>query len=227
MGWLGTHTTRDSINREAQVHSFDGRYFTKDGKWDMRWQATTSRVNQDGEAENGYGAWLDFNYSPKRGYYHWMELVYWDDKIDINDLGFLWRNDQRWLGYAFEKNNNDVEGMRSVNTTIRTSFGKNRAGQTIGSDIRLFFTRSYLNNTKFEFKLMYFPKRWDDLISRGNGAIKIGDESHIHMAWDSDLRKKVGFLVNSFSGNCALATKYLTTDLSLYVIPYLITWIFV
>ncbi len=192
VGWLGTLTARNVIDRDAMVHAIDGVIRDKDGKWNLNWQAMGSFVEEAGDSESGYGGWIDGNYQPSREWKHYMELVYFDDKIDINDQGFLWRNDQQWLTYNVRRRRNDNPRYKEQNWNLWTSWARNRAGEMIQAHVFTEKKWSFKNRTSWAIMGEVNPARWDDRISRDNGSVRVDTTAEVGVWWDSDPRKRFG-----------------------------------
>jgi hypothetical protein len=96
LGFISTlvrHPDSDAI-----VHGIDFHRLSSEGSWDINGQVLYSDVTDEG---TGYGAFTDIDYVPGQGLLHSFNFTYYDDKIDINDLGFLRRNDTREARYNF------------------------------------------------------------------------------------------------------------------------------
>ena len=50
-------------------------------------------LHSDIEGTRGDGVFADLTYRPKRGLQHKVTVDHFDDTLDINDFGFLRRND--------------------------------------------------------------------------------------------------------------------------------------
>jgi len=193
IGYLGTLTRRETLERDAMVHAIDGTIRDRDGQWNVNWQALSSFVDEAGESESGFGAWIDGNYQASREWRHYMELVYFDDKIDINDQGFLWRNDQQWLTYNLRQRDNDSERFKELRFDIWTSWARNRAGEMIEGNIWMERVWARHNRTSVALSAEYNPPQWDDRISRDNGSVRMNATGEVGGWWDSDPRRKFGF----------------------------------
>ena len=191
-GWLGTLTDRAALNREAMVNAYDGALRDRDGKWRLNWQALSSRIEENGQSESGFGAWIDGNFQTEKGWNHYMELVYFDEKIDINDLGFLWRNDQQWVTYNLSRSQTEIPGLQEREVNIRTAWARNKAGELIQGRSSFWVGWTRESRARWGFNVDLNPKYWDDRVSRGNGSIRRSAGAETGINRTSDPRKKLG-----------------------------------
>ena len=88
LGWMSTVARRP--DGEAIVHAVDGHALTASGRWEVDGEVITSSVPG---AEDGYGGVLDIKFAPARGLTHTLAMDHYDGNLDIDDLGYLRRND--------------------------------------------------------------------------------------------------------------------------------------
>ena len=178
--------------RDAYAHGVDWHYFSESGRFKMDGQYMMSDI--DGINEKGYGGFLDFELTYRRGLLHRIGLEYFDENFDINDLGFLERNNHyrvrsalSWttsnLGWAKE-NQFDIRGFyqKSVTESYRSGGG-------------LFVSDRVLldNLSAITARVGYLPPVVDDLNSFGNGAYKIDARPSVSLQWDSDSTRVWGY----------------------------------
>lgn len=183
IGWMGTDVSHSSI--DATVNGIDAHYFSADNKLVFDGQFFHSEV----EGVTGSGGMADFRYRPDRGKQHTVRATYFDDTLDINDLGFLTRNDQMNLDYNYNLVESDVEGLRNKTTTYIITNQWNTDGRPVR--MGLFFNRDYnfLNNDTATFSLRHFPKRVDDRLGRGTGDFEIPARSGLNLSYETDPSK--------------------------------------
>jgi len=186
IGLLSTAVLHE--NRDALAQGIDWHYRTANSGFQVDGQYMTSDI--DGVAEKGYGGFLDFEMLYKQGLTHKIGLEYFDENFDINDLGFLERNDEykirtalTWtasnLGWARE-NILDVRGFvqRSVTQSL-----------TNGAGIHIADQLSMNNLSTLMANLSYTPSFYDDLNSFGNGTFRVDDRIDVSLMWNSDTTK--------------------------------------
>ncbi len=180
VGWFGSALSHP--DRDAVVNGVDLHYFSSDTRW--AWDGQL--VHSDVQGVTGSGVYFDMNYRPERGVQHELVGTYFDDSIELNDIGFLQRNDLSQLDYTFSKTESNLPGLR----TRTRSFDIKNQWNTDGRPVRLgFFVSqdlSFTDNSSFGAQGRYFPARVDDRLSRGNGTFKIPERWSLNMNWRSD-----------------------------------------
>lgn len=169
IGWMSTmvaHPQGDAI-----AHGLDGHYLSPTGRWNLEGQLLRSDVSD----VTGNGGFVDVTYTPARGYEHTVAFDYFDDTLDIDDLGFLRRNDSVGARYGFVRTESDLESLVSRETSVRLVQDYNTDGKPIRSGIFFGQDRQFRSNTRLSTELNYFPARWDDINSDGNGSFRIRD----------------------------------------------------
>jgi hypothetical protein len=171
IGYIGTVTS--GPHYDAVVHGMDGHYTSGNGQV----IADVQLIASDVDHVAGYAAMLDVKYVPGSRLQHKLEFDYFDADIDINDVGFLSRNDyvggQYVLAYA---NTGGVRNIKDIRGTliVRQQYNLSE-GQVVDSGI--FWRNSMVlpGRTTVKTAVGYLPTRWEDVDSRGNGAYKAED----------------------------------------------------
>lgn len=191
IGWMGTHLSHSTNN--ASVHGIDLHYFSSNGRLTMDGQLLHSNV--DGLTGNGLLA--DFSYSPSQGITHEITGTYLDDEIQLNDIGFMRRNDELAVDYAFRITRSGFSRYRTRETNIRLVNQWNTSGRPVRTG--LFTDREYTfhNNATFSVDLRYHPPRVDDRSSRGNGSFRIPSRIAAEASWRSDRSRPISFLLTA------------------------------
>lgn len=180
IGWMGTNVSHSSV--DATVNGIDVHYFSADTKW----VADGQYLHSDVDGVTGNGVFGDISYQPERGRQHRVALGYLDDTLDINDLGFLSRNDQIQGDYTFSLDQSNIEGLRSLSNSVNITNQWNTSGQPTRT--ALFFNRNYtfLDNSSLRTGLRYFPPRIDDSLGRGSGEFRIPERYAMNLNWSTD-----------------------------------------
>ncbi len=191
IGWMSTvvsHPQEDAI-----THGLDAHYLSTNGKLSADLQLMASDVG----GVKGAGGFLDLNYTPRQGRKHTFAFDYFDDKLDINDFGFLRRNNAIGARYGYEISESDLPRLKSRFTRFFASQEYNTNGQVVRSGLFALRDRQFQNNSTLFTELNYFPARWDDINSGGNGAFRIEDRWQSAIFWQSDRAKKLSLEVGT------------------------------
>ncbi|MCB1645168.1 MAG: hypothetical protein KDI36_06930 [Pseudomonadales bacterium] len=156
-------------DKDAIVHGFDGHYLTPDGKFKVDAQAFTSDISG---VDRGYGGFIDFDYTIRQGVSQRLGIEYFDRNVDINDLGFLQRNDSFRIRSSHVRTTSGLGWARLNQFDIRGFVQKNNDGLFTGGG--LFITNKLtFNDTSSVFATAsLFPEAYDDLNSFGNGTYR-------------------------------------------------------
>jgi hypothetical protein len=187
IGWMGTNLTHPTI--DATAHAVDMHYFSADNRFVIDTQIMHSNV--DGKTGNGFLG--DVAFRPRRGLQHGLRATYIDDTLDINELGFLTRNDQMNLDYNMFNIESDVPGLRQRTTSLFISNQWNTDGEPVR--LGLFLNRGYntINNNTYDVSLRYFPERIDDRLGRGTGDFKVEGRYGLNLGFRTNPADKLAF----------------------------------
>jgi hypothetical protein len=182
LGYLGTFV--DGPLYDAKVHGIDAHYATGDG----RWNADLQLMRSDVADISGNGGVFDLTFAPSSSMQHKLELDYFDEQVDINDLGFLRRNDYRSAQYVFRyakpRPDHFVNVLRGA-VTVRQQYNVSE-GQVTDSGIYWRNTIEVPGRSTIRSALAYLPKRYDDINSRGNGAYRTDAKLWLKVLWSTD-----------------------------------------
>lgn len=207
LGYLATLTRHGSY--DAWVHSLDGQWLTGDKRLRLESQIASSYVREKpGYAWNG-----KVTYSPKTGTEYRAELDYADDSFEINDMGYLERNDRLKFEAGYRTHHYDLPGFKRLSWEFEAHGEANRhlLDAKIGGHIFVILH----NLTKFFTELYYIPGTWDDLSSYGNGEYRKKEGFLAYISWMSNSSKPVRVYINSliYTGHNGGIIKRFTTRL--------------
>lgn len=185
IGWLSTlvrHPAQDAV-----VHAMDGHYLSPTSKLKLDGQLMFSDV----ENVQGAGGFINMLYIPKSGTTHSLGLDYFDKDLNVDDLGFIRRNDTINFVYSYNYSTSDLDHLRNRTNTMFLSQEYNIDGMVTRSGLfwRTSWTFHNLSQIRTEFD--YFPARWDDRNSRGNGTFRIPVRLVSEVSYGSDTSKRV------------------------------------
>ena len=184
VGYLGTLTRYEED--EAVVHGLDAHLLSRTGKitWDGQFMASNVA------GQRGYGGFMDLNYTPNREWRHRLSMDYADKQLDISDLGFLRRNDNRRLTYrGWFNRSQGLQRLRNRTASLFINHEQNGAGRTVRSAV--FFRTGWMfqSSNQINTELAYFPAQWDDRNSFGNGTYKTDQGWTAELSFGTDTGK--------------------------------------
>ncbi len=190
---LGFVTTLvDHAESDAIVHAADFKYLSQSGKWNLEGQYLYSDRDDSGD---GTGATLDIEYAPRQGQKHALALTDYEPGFNVNGLGFQVRDDLRFLNYRAEWIKSGLTRIRDMKYGGWYAYGKNDAGLQIrgGIGANLEFNR---NNRHGVFaSVAYFPARWEDRESFGNGTFRVNDRWRVETSYETDTSRPLSVAV--------------------------------
>ena len=206
IGWMGTTISHSTV--DATVNGIDGHYFSADNKLVVDAQLFHSDVS----GVTGAGGMADFRFRPERGKQHTVRATYFDETLDINELGFLTRNDQMNLDYNYNLVQSDDPNLRNKTTSVIFTNQWNLEGRPVR--LGLFLNRDYnfLNNDTFGFSLRYFPERADDRLGRGTGDFKVPGRPGVNFNYETDTSKPISLNAGIEFGQEDLGPKRINTN---------------
>lgn len=192
LGVLATSVSHRS--RDATVQGFDGHYLSEDGKFAVDGQLFSSQIDAlDEDIDDGFGGFVDFQYTFRKGLTQRLGIEYMDDSVDINDLGYLQRNDNLRIRSAHTRDSSDLSWARDNQLDIRGYMQKNREGLFTGGSITVANRTTFDDLSKITLKATFIPSSYDDLNSFGNGSYRIEQRSSASLAWSSNSSRAVGY----------------------------------
>jgi Domain of unknown function (DUF5916) len=189
IGYMGTLVSGPRY--DATVHGLDMHYTSGNGR--LIFDSQFLRTDVDGVT--GQGALLDFKYSASSQIQHKFEIDYFDENAEINDLGFLRRNDYGAFQYVLLYNNSKSRGnIKDLRGTVivRQAYNISK-GQVTDSGV--FWRNSMVlpGRNTLRTSLGYLPSRYEDVDSRGNGAYKTRDRWWVDALLATDAGKMMSY----------------------------------
>ena len=117
-------------------------------------------------------------------------MDYADKQLDISDLGFLRRNDNRRLTYrGWFNRSQGLQRLRNRTASLFINHEQNGAGRTVRSAV--FFRTGWMfqSSNQINTELAYFPAQWDDRNSFGNGTYKTDQGWTAELSFGTDTGK--------------------------------------
>jgi len=185
-------TLVDHGESDAIVHAADFKYLSLSGKWNFEGQYLYSDRDALG---TGNGATLDVDYAPRQGIKHSIKLSDFEPGFDINDLGFQVRDDLRFLNYGGEWIKSGFTRIRDMKVTAWYAYGENYDGLEIRGGTGGTFEFTGNNQHMVFLSGAYFPGRWEDRESFGNGTFRINERGRFESSYTTDTSKPLSVAV--------------------------------
>jgi hypothetical protein len=197
---VGGMLTLAAQDREhpATTGGIDWRLKTNSGYWTFLGQSVFSRVDN---RHSGFGADITFERSAGEHVRGSVGMNWMDRYLQLNRLGYLWRNDFRegwgWLQY---RTTDDWWIFRNTWNNVNVYGAWNSDGANI--------SRGWNYNNQIQFVnnwygwmgfAMDFPK-YDDRETRGHGLWEMPDSWYTWVSFDTDERKKWSFEFDYYYG---------------------------
>ena len=191
-GLMSTAVLNDEA--DAFTHGLDGHYLSKGGRLRVDGQFFTSNK---GFSEAGYGGFVDFEYTLRQGIKQRLGIEYQDENVDLNDLGFLERNDNFRIRTAHTRLNPNPSWARNNYFDVRGYVQRNRDGFLTGAGLFLVNKMTFDNLSKFTFRAGFSPSVYDDLNSFGNGIYRIEQDYFSGALWETNSSRAFSFKIGA------------------------------
>ena len=185
-GFLSTATLHPDA--DAYTHGIDFHYLTPGGGFELDGQVYASDLDA---AETGYGGFVDFVFIPRRGFRQRVGIEYVDEHADLNDLGFLERNDRLRVRTAFTHISSDLAWARDNEFDVRGFLQVNNDELFTGGGIFFSNRAVFRNLMSLTARVNWQPSYYDDLNSFGNGAYRIDARPDASLEWASDPTRRL------------------------------------
>ncbi len=232
LGGMVTHVDRPFLDRQATVYSVD-HLWTPNASIIVRSQAVASSVRQAGARSQGSGLQVRADQDFGNGWRHQLHFLHLSDDLQLNDIGYLDRNDFNYLRYEVARRRTDLPvGSRYASHEWRGAVSQRRNDQGMYiADAFAITRRSERRDGGSEFiDIAGWSAGKDDLILRGNGVVRVPEKLWVfyersaprrgHWSWYGNLRGNAEGLDGAKGMGLRLymePTLHLSDDLSLGV----------
>jgi hypothetical protein len=186
-GYLGTYTDRPTIDRTATVHSLDAEYSPAPG-WAFRTQAIFTDT-RDPSAEltaRGAGAWLAALYAPGGRLEQNLYASWYDDDYDVNDLGFMTRNDIREFQsetFWYRRSHPPDSLVQSSHWKMDAHWRTTDAGRRLPSWVQLGRHWNFRDGSSLDAYVRPTSPGIDDLATRGGPEFNLPSQPDAHVSF--------------------------------------------
>jgi hypothetical protein len=168
---------------DAYVHAADAHFLSRNGKWRFDGQLVYSDRDETGQ---GSGGTADLVYIPRQGLKHAVELAVFDDKVNVNDLGYQVRNDNTDIWYRLEWVKSGLTRIRDLRLTPFLRYEENGEGYRTNNAIASGYEFNLNNLDQVWGSFAWFPQRYDDRNSFGNGTFTVAERTNFEINYVTD-----------------------------------------
>ena len=191
LGGIATMAAHDV--QDASVLGVDYHYLSDGGAWKVDGQLLQSDLDEVG---TGYGGFVDVARNLRQGLNLTWGVSHYDDKLDLNTLGFLRRNDATNTKLNLDYRRSDVSwaSQMSVNTSVE--YEVNGDGDTTRLGVGGRFGVDLHNRDQVRLSFAYSTDRAEDRNSRGNGTYDIEGAHDVGVEYETDSSKRISYKLN-------------------------------
>ena len=174
LGYLATFTEREQISRDALVQALDYGVFVDDSI-SISGQLLHSQIKENDDSTSGLGGFVSLSYQPSNQWQNFWSLTHFNDDLQVNDLGFLPRNNLRSLAYQNIFNNYDFSDNSAIQEHKVVSdivYKENLQGQKLVSMLSLTDKWQRKDSSWFQWRAKWYGSAYDDLLTRGNNLLE-------------------------------------------------------
>ena len=168
LGYLGTHVDRPILDREATVHASDFEYRPNENVR-VNGALLNSKINN----ETGYGFRTGFLNTPSKSFSTGAGIYYFDDTIDLSDMGYLYRNDFLMLAGRTQFKNTDLPSeslSRERNYVLNYSYTTDTDWNKEPTNFSVTLENGFKNFTDLQLKTFFRSSGRDNQITRKYAA---------------------------------------------------------
>ena len=220
LGWLGTWTDRPFLDRSAAVNAVDATW--RPGPTVLlAAQAIATSIDAPGGGRDGTGGWLRLDLTPSASLRHQLEATHFDAALDFNDMGFQRRaslNELEWTSVLQQSGFGDGHWLRGVRWYGELQYRTNDRGDRLPVVLFPEVSLQHADGGWTGIGLFYESAGFNDLISRGNGLLRLDAEASFWIEHETARRGDwtFGFNVNPFRASFDDDGLYLLAEAAWY-----------
>ncbi|MGH8216911.1 MAG: DUF5916 domain-containing protein [Rhodanobacteraceae bacterium] len=173
LGMLLTRVDRPFLDRKATVLGID-QHWQPNAALTIATNLVGSDIDQSGRDSKGLGATFIADYVMGNGWRQQWLGMYFDDRLQVNDFGYLARNDLEYAHWEVQKRITDLptdSSYRDHDWHFRIDALDNTQGLNLRRQLRIERESNLRDGTNEDIELNVNTALWDDLLTRGHGAL--------------------------------------------------------
>ena len=174
LGLMMTRVERPWLDREATVLGVDHNW-RPGQRWNVQTRVFGSRIDQDGASVRDLGGSLWVDYEMGHGWRQQWIAMHFGDELQINDAGYLSRNNLNYLHWELRRRFTDLPDesrYASKEWRWRASGIRNDHGQVLNDQFRVIRKGQLRDGSEDYAQVNLNSAGHGDLITRGHGAMK-------------------------------------------------------
>ncbi|WP_133500251.1 DUF5916 domain-containing protein [Cognatilysobacter terrigena] len=198
-GAMVTRVDRPFLDRVANVAEFDHRW-TPTGALSVRTTVVGSDVDQAGRSIRDSGAQIKFDQDLGKGWRQQLYLLHLGDHLQLNDFGYLERNNFNYGRYEISRRFTDLpkeSSYASHQWRAAVSHRANDDGVKIADAWSVNRTSDMRDGGNEFFEVASFTPGHDDLVTRGHGIVRMPSKLYLFYERGIPRRGPWGFYWNS------------------------------
>ncbi|MDF3020754.1 MAG: hypothetical protein K0Q92_2057 [Steroidobacteraceae bacterium] len=194
LGFMVTRTERPLLDREAVVAGIDHDW-KPTARWNIRTRVFGSDIRDD-EDSSDFGGTVWADYEMDKGWRQQVIAMYFGDRLQINDAGYLARNNSKYIHYQLNRRFTELPAesrYASKDWRWRVSTSHSATGQRLNHQFRM-SRESRLRDGSYEYgQINVNSAGIDDLILRGNGFVNRPPSFNSYFEFDRPRKGNWGF----------------------------------
>ena len=165
-GYLGTYVDKPVLGKNAQVNSVDFMYLPS-AVHRMNGNLMHSNVNN----KDGFGLTMGYSYNPDQDFSSGVGINFYDDQLDLNDMGYLILNDRLMFnGRTQFKKTRFSEGSILRSRLFEIGYGSKFNADTVreSSNFALKVQTNFIDLSEVKTEIFYRSTGRNTRITRGS-----------------------------------------------------------
>jgi len=187
IGHMTTHADKPLIDRQATVNIVDYQYISDSGLKIEHINMFSNITDED----NGFGSRTMAMYRPNKEWRYASEFYYFSEDLNINDMGYLWRNNLMAYGATVGYTKTDFEDQSSLKSrTYGYDFWdqNNSDNEDLEQFHSFHFMQSFKSTSHISIQAFLSSKGKDDEITQGSQIspfLRVGNSGSINFDYRS------------------------------------------
>lgn len=191
VGLLTTYTERPFLDRTALVNCLEYT-LSLDDAVSIKGILLGSSIETNGDKRNGFGAWDTISFATKD--FRWsynMTLIHFDNKLDLNDMGYFQRNNFEMIMMRPSYNQLNFpqdSDIASISWSSNMVIQRNTDGYRFPTTVSFSPMVKMKSGTQINGQIGFSTSGYDDLISRGNGVVLLNKRRNGSISYNTPRR---------------------------------------